>query len=140
LPSFAERLRRYRVEAGLTQEELAELAGISARGLSDLERGIRSTPYRDTIRRLADALKLTDAERTTLTTAVHRPMELTTRGAARQPSLPTLPIPRTRLVGREREVAEVQGLLGTTNLLTLVGAGGIRKTTVARRSAGSWIG
>ena len=35
---FGELLRRYRVAAGLTQEALAERAGISTRGVSDLER------------------------------------------------------------------------------------------------------
>jgi transcriptional regulator with XRE-family HTH domain len=40
-PAFGALLRRYREEAGLTQEALAERAGLSARGISDLERGIR---------------------------------------------------------------------------------------------------
>ena len=34
---FGNLLRRYRVAAGLTQEELAERAGVSTRGISDLE-------------------------------------------------------------------------------------------------------
>ena len=37
--SFGDLLRGYRLAAGLTQEELAAQAGLSARGLSDLERG-----------------------------------------------------------------------------------------------------
>ena len=51
-------LRRYRTESGLTQEELAERAAISARTVSDIERGLRSMVYRETARRLADALDL----------------------------------------------------------------------------------
>ena len=39
---FGDLLRRYRTAAGLTQEELAERAGLSTRGISDLERGARS--------------------------------------------------------------------------------------------------
>ena len=35
--SFGDLLRRQRLAAGLTQEKLAELAGLSVRGLSDLE-------------------------------------------------------------------------------------------------------
>ncbi len=38
--TFGELLRRSRVATGLTQEELAERAGLSARGISDLERGV----------------------------------------------------------------------------------------------------
>jgi DNA-binding XRE family transcriptional regulator len=39
-------LRRLRTEAGLTQEELAERAGLSPRSVSDLERGINQTARR----------------------------------------------------------------------------------------------
>ena len=39
-PTFAGLLRRYRRERGLTQEELAERAGLAARTISDLERGL----------------------------------------------------------------------------------------------------
>ncbi|HEV2237109.1 MAG TPA: helix-turn-helix domain-containing protein, partial [Ktedonobacterales bacterium] len=60
---FGELLRRYRQAAGLTQSELAERAGLSWRGINDLERGVRRQPRRDTTARLAEALRLTDAER-----------------------------------------------------------------------------
>jgi WD40 repeat protein/class 3 adenylate cyclase len=53
---FAESLRRHRLAAGLTQEGLAERAGLSARGVQDLERGLRRSPHPDTARRLASAL------------------------------------------------------------------------------------
>jgi transcriptional regulator with XRE-family HTH domain len=36
---LGERLRRSRMTAGLTQEGLAERVGVSARAVSDLERG-----------------------------------------------------------------------------------------------------
>jgi Helix-turn-helix domain len=38
--SFAGLLRQFRTEARLTQEELAEAAGLSPRSVSDLERGV----------------------------------------------------------------------------------------------------
>ena len=63
--TFGELLRRFRVAAGLTQEELAERAQLSTRAVSDLERGINRTPRRDTVQLLADALELTQAERAT---------------------------------------------------------------------------
>jgi tripartite motif-containing protein 71 len=61
--SFGRLLRQYRLAAGLTQEELAERAHLSARGISDLERGARSSPRRDTLLLLADALPLSAEER-----------------------------------------------------------------------------
>jgi DNA-binding beta-propeller fold protein YncE/transcriptional regulator with XRE-family HTH domain len=63
-----ELLKQWRVAAGLTQEELAERAGVSARSVSDLERGLNRTPRPSTIRRLADALDLTQAQRKLLLT------------------------------------------------------------------------
>ena len=38
MPSFGELLRQRRLAAGLTQEALAERAGVSAKAISDLER------------------------------------------------------------------------------------------------------
>src|SRR5262245_19852963 len=57
-PGFGDLLRHHRITAGLTQEELAERAGLSARGVQDVERGLRRTPHPDTVRRLIDALNL----------------------------------------------------------------------------------
>jgi tetratricopeptide (TPR) repeat protein/DNA-binding XRE family transcriptional regulator len=57
--SFAGLLRRLRTGARLTQEELAEAAGLSPRSVSDLERGINRTARKDTAGLLADALSLT---------------------------------------------------------------------------------
>jgi transcriptional regulator with XRE-family HTH domain len=56
--SLAALLKRHRAASGLTQEELAERAGVSARTISDTERGLRTTVYRDTVERLAAALGL----------------------------------------------------------------------------------
>ncbi|HLZ31068.1 MAG TPA: AAA family ATPase, partial [Chloroflexota bacterium] len=61
--SFAVLLRRYRVAARLTQAELAERAAMSARAITDLERGVRRFPYPDTVDRLARALDLGAADR-----------------------------------------------------------------------------
>jgi transcriptional regulator with XRE-family HTH domain len=55
---FGALLRAYRHEAGLTQEELAARAALSARTISDLERGV-SQPCPRTVALLADALALT---------------------------------------------------------------------------------
>jgi transcriptional regulator with XRE-family HTH domain len=72
LASFGTLLRRYRVVAGLSQEELAQRAHMSARGISDLERGVRRAPYRGTVMQLAEALELTGDEREILEQAAGR--------------------------------------------------------------------
>jgi tripartite motif-containing protein 71 len=66
---FATLLRRHRLAIGLTQEELAEQAHFSARGISDLERGVTTRPHRDTLQLLIKALQLTVEQRAELTAA-----------------------------------------------------------------------
>ncbi len=58
---FGAALRGRRLARGLTQEELADLAGLSVRALGDMERG-RSVPHRSTVERLAVALGLHGAQ------------------------------------------------------------------------------
>ena len=60
---FGGLLRQLRTEAGLTQEELAEAAGLSPRSVSDLERGIHPTARKDTAELLAGALGLAEPAR-----------------------------------------------------------------------------
>jgi predicted ATPase/class 3 adenylate cyclase len=69
---FGEVLRRARQAAGLTQEELAERAGLSRRGIADLEGGARQTPRKDTVALLADALGLAGENRTAFEAAARR--------------------------------------------------------------------
>src|ERR1700691_3140620 len=58
--SFAGLVRQLRREVKLTQEELAEAAGLSPRAVSDLERGINRTARKTTAVQLASALGLAD--------------------------------------------------------------------------------
>jgi tetratricopeptide (TPR) repeat protein/transcriptional regulator with XRE-family HTH domain len=69
---FGALLKHYREAAGLTQEELAEAAGVSGDAISTLERGARRAPRADTVRLLVHALALGAAERTALEAAVDR--------------------------------------------------------------------
>ena len=90
-PSFGELLRRARVAAGLTQEALAERAGLSATAISALERGVRQTPQGETLRLLTDALALPDEERARLAAAARR---LDARsGAVAATGSPASPVP-----------------------------------------------
>jgi transcriptional regulator with XRE-family HTH domain len=72
---FGVLLQQYRLAAGLSQEELAERAGLSRRGISDLERGARRSPHPATARRLAEALDLADPERAALLASPRAPGE-----------------------------------------------------------------
>lgn len=138
---FGALLRRYRLAAGLTQEELAERAGLSVQGLSALENRRRQTPYRHTVALLAQALDLDDAQRAALEAAVARrrgsaggvPVGKTAALGA-LPTLPRLlPVPMTALIGRAAEASTLHARLGepTTRLLTLTGPGGVGKTRLA---------
>ena len=131
VPDLGLLLRRLRVAAGLTQEELAERAGISSRAVSDIERGLRTGIYRDTAERLASALGLDPVARRDLTEAARRPPS-----AARDlGSLP--PPPPTPLHGRDGELRELARLIepGGRRLVTLVGAPGVGKSRLALEAA-----
>jgi predicted ATPase/DNA-binding XRE family transcriptional regulator len=122
-----------REAAGLSQEELAERAGLSSHAVSALERGTRTRPYPHTLRSLADALTASAADRAALIAAVPP------RGRAARPAgdvavaakLRGLPVPPTELLGRADEVAKVAELVGTQRLVTLTGTGGVGKTRLA---------
>jgi predicted ATPase/DNA-binding XRE family transcriptional regulator len=129
--SLADLVKKHRLAAGLTQEELAEGAHVSARTISDVERGLRSRIYRDTAERLARALALDDSDRAALVAAGRGRTPAGASGAMR------LPLAPTRLVGRSRELANLLSLLEARalRLVTLTGPGGVGKTRLAIEAA-----
>jgi non-specific serine/threonine protein kinase len=157
--AFGDILRRYREQAGLSQEELAEKAGVSAAGISALERGVRQQPYPATLRQLADALGLADRERADFLAKPHSPrttsqttpppgvLRFPARGGPHavpvlpgaKPNPTNLPAELNRFIGRRQPLADVSRLLTDTpsgpRLLTLTGAGGCGKTRLALRAA-----
>ena len=130
--SFGVTLRRLRIAAALSQEELASRAGLSLRGVSDLERGERRAPHLATVRLLADALALGPEDRQALL-AASRPSASSETPSPPTPGAARLPRPMTPLIGRERELAELSALLEqhATCLVTVTGPGGSGKTRLA---------
>ena len=131
---FAELLRQLRAEARLTQEELAEAAGLSPRSVSDLERGIHQTARKDTAALLAGALGLAEPVRALFVAAARgrAPVAevLTAMRAEAAPAVPggamppeadgappglvprQLPAGAAFFAGREAELKQLDALLG----------------------------
>ena len=131
--SFATLLRRHRVSAGLSQEDLAERAGLSVRAISDLERGARRAPYRETVHLLANALLLTADDRKALETAVDRRRSPLLGAETPLDAALSLPAAVTSLIGRDQEIAALRDQLRQRDvrLVTLTGPPGIGKTRLA---------
>ncbi|HEY9241796.1 MAG TPA: NB-ARC domain-containing protein, partial [Streptosporangiaceae bacterium] len=146
--TFAELLRRFRGEARLTQEELAEAAGLSPRSVSDLERGINRTARKDSARLLADALELSAEVRVSFIAAARgRAPAAEVLAAQRAAAVPTAAATRSLprdiggFTGREPELARLVGTLasaadgGLVGIHAIDGMAGIGKTTFAVHAA-----
>ncbi|KAA9378289.1 helix-turn-helix domain-containing protein [Microbispora cellulosiformans] len=128
-------LRRHRHAARLTLEQLAEASGVSARTLSDMERGRSKGPQHRTVTALAGALGLTDADRKQL-------VELAREGRLRDhwdrpTGLCELPRSVDDFTGRAAGLAWISELLGAGNasVVLITGSAGLGKTTLAVRAA-----
>jgi len=155
---FAGLLRQLRAEARLTQEELAEAAGLSPRSVSDLERGVHLTAHKDTAGLLAGALGLAEPVRALFVAAARgRGPVAEVLAAAREVAPGTAPAAVTRTLprdtvsftGRGRELARLLEALTpkaadgvVLGIHAIDGMAGIGKTTfavhAAHRLAGSF--
>ena len=129
--AFSTLLRRFRLAAGMSQEALAARSGLSTDAIAALERGRRTRPRAFTLGVLADALGLGADDRSRLLSA------LAYRAEPRGSPARTLPRRLTSFVGRQRELAEVERMLGEARLVTLTGPGGTGKTRLALAAAES---
>jgi tetratricopeptide (TPR) repeat protein/transcriptional regulator with XRE-family HTH domain len=130
-PTCGQLLQRYRVLAGLTQEELAERAGYSGNYIGKLEQDQRELPAA-AADRLAAVLGLADQDQAALRAARER------RQGGRQ-------LPARQLAGRDAEMAQIRQFLAGAGppVLLLAGEPGMGKTRLleeaaSRAAGGGW--
>ena len=136
---FGRLLRDFRVGVGLTQDELAERARMSAGGISVLERGIRTAPRRETIALLSSALGLSEADHQRLEESAARPPRARRRntGVEREDDVNfhNLPLALNSFLGREQERDHILKQLSQRRLVTICGVGGVGKSRLALETA-----
>jgi tetratricopeptide (TPR) repeat protein/transcriptional regulator with XRE-family HTH domain len=137
---FAAVLRGLRTGAGLTQEELAESAGLTSRAISYLERGEVSSPRRETVRLLADALRLAGPARAQFEAAARGRTAPGEAGPDEMASASrTLPRDVASFTGRQQELAELAEAAASAGSVVSIhaigGMAGIGKTAFAVHAA-----
>jgi tetratricopeptide (TPR) repeat protein/transcriptional regulator with XRE-family HTH domain len=142
--SFSSLLRALRTESGLTQEEVADRAGLSARAIGDLERGAVRRPQRKTVELLIRALELPAPVANNLSEVARRsarpdpgPVDAPEPEA---PAVPRqLPIAVQHFTGRQSQLAALEQWSGpppgtgaaAVRVLAIDGMAGVGKTALA---------
>lgn len=127
--SFAIQLRKYRKRAQLSQIVLADLSTVSVRAVRNLEHGQVSSPRPETVRLLAEILKLTTQERIAF--------ELASGNETDESAVQALTVPSEMvmkpLYGRARELDVLTGRLrsGFHRISSVCGLAGVGKTQLA---------
>jgi tetratricopeptide (TPR) repeat protein/transcriptional regulator with XRE-family HTH domain len=137
-------LHGHRVVAGLSQEELSDRSGLSARAISNIERGKTPHPYARSVRLLADALGLPGRAREELLRAAcparDGPPGAGAAGLRLQPVIVPRQLPAAvgAFVGRKAELAALTQILdqaarapGTVVISAIGGTAGVGKTALA---------
>ena len=124
---FGELAAAHRRRLGLTQEGVAAATGLSVRSIRDLEAGRVAQPRPSTVRLLADAYGLVDADRAAFVRAAQPGPP-----AGAQPR--QLPLGVPRFVGRDDQLAVLDATLDDPTGVAVVavsGMAGIGKTALA---------
>ncbi|QUQ68638.1 ATP-binding protein [Kutzneria sp. CA-103260] len=122
-------IRRFRLRAGLTQEEVADRSGLSVRTIRGLESGKQRNPQLASLRQLAAAMSLDPAESDELLAELGV-ISPTPSGPAVPRQLPAAP---GLFTGRDLELSAIDG--STAVITAIAGPGGIGKTWLALRWA-----
>src|SRR5579863_7496464 len=129
---FGDLVRRHRIAAELSQEELAQLTGLSVRTIGDLERGVTGEPRRSSRRLLEQVLKLPPPGSDSAGDDAGEPQAVT------QFVPHQLPAAVRDFVGRQAELAALTRLLdeagcgvGMVVISAIGGTGGVGKTALA---------
>lgn len=141
--SFGQWLKRRRQALGMTRDDLARRVGYSVSMLRKVE-GDERVPSRQLVELLAEHLDIATAERVVFLsfarddlTVDPPPIPTVVPVLARPTRLSNLPTPPTPLIGRERELQQLENLLRCEDvrLVTLTGPGGIGKTRLGLQVA-----
>lgn len=131
--SFGRLVRHHRDRLGLTQRQLADFSTVSVRAIRDIEQGRAKRPRNDTVRLIADGLRLNTRARETLVRAAKAfsPLwDIAERFASEPIAPPTVP---NRLHGRQHEARVLHDELfdAGSRVVNLVGLSGMGKTRFA---------
>ncbi len=136
-PGFGTVLRHYRAAAGLSQEALAERAGMSVNGIGSLERGDRRSPRPGTVAILARALGLRGEQLQQFELAGHSEVQDLSElfdvptQVASDSIRANLPLVLSSFVSRSEDLVNIARLMEQHRLVTLIGCAGIGKTRTA---------
>jgi predicted ATPase/transcriptional regulator with XRE-family HTH domain len=136
--TFGDLLKYLRKREELTQRELALQVGYSDTQISRLEQNQRVPDAATLTALFVPALHLEHepqwVERLLELAKQARLGELPETGNTVTPN--NLPALLTTFIGREKEQAEILGLIGTHRLVTLIGSGGVGKTRISLKVGG----
>lgn len=130
-------LQNARRRAGLTQEQLAGLSTVSVRAIRDLEQGRVRNPRNETLKLLANAMRMSDARRVELELAADARAAGRVLQSLYSAELAAPPTPLRPLIGRRAELEVLTGRLDNRHdrLLTVVGLPGVGKSRLAQEAA-----
>ena len=131
---LATQVRSLRIAAHLTLDALSDRSGISARAISDIERGVSTSPQGRTIFALADALTLDAADRDGLLRAARAYPR--SKMVARGRSIAVAPHRTGDFSGRDTEISDMLVTLSDAeetgaHVVVISGPAGMGKTTIA---------
>jgi len=137
--AFAEMLLRQRTAVGLSQRELAQRAGLSERGVRDLETGATVRPRRHSVRAVAAALGLTGPGLASFLAAAS-PATGVAVGAAASAVAGAVASDRPSrgvLIGRDAELHRLRDLVvgGRHRIVTVLGPAGVGKSRLVAELA-----